>query len=77
MINGICRERIDEGIRNGLEPGKDRDATPACVNNCPTKAQLFGDLANPTNHVSIIIRARRGFQLHPDLGTDPSVWYCG
>jgi Fe-S-cluster-containing dehydrogenase component len=70
-------ERIDEGIRKGLKPGIDREATPVCVNNCPTKARLFGDLTSATSNVSIIIRVRRGFALHPDLGTDPSVYYCG
>jgi len=73
----FCMERIDEGIRKGLKPGVDREATPVCVNNCPTKARLFGDLTSPTSNVSTIIRLRRGFQLHPDLGTDPSVYYCG
>lgn len=73
----FCKERIDEGIRKGLRPGNDREATPACVNNCPTKARLFGDLTSPESNVSTIIRVRRGFQLHPDLGTDPSVYYCG
>jgi phenylacetyl-CoA:acceptor oxidoreductase 27-kDa subunit len=73
----FCKERIDEGMRKGLSPGVDREATPACVNNCPTKARLFGDLNSPTSNVSTIIRARRAFQLHPDLGTDPSVYYCG
>jgi phenylacetyl-CoA:acceptor oxidoreductase 27-kDa subunit len=72
----FCIERIDEGIRKGLKPGVDREATPVCVNNCPTKARLFGDLASPASNVSTIIRVRRGFQLHPDLGTDPSVYYC-
>jgi phenylacetyl-CoA:acceptor oxidoreductase subunit 1 len=73
----FCLERIDEGIRTGLTPGVDREATPVCVNNCPPKARLFGDLTSPTSNVSTIIRVRRGFQLHPDLGTDPSVYYCG
>jgi Fe-S-cluster-containing dehydrogenase component len=73
----LCMERIDEGIRKGLKPGIDREATPVCVNNCPPKARLFGDLTSPSSKVSTLIRARRGFQLHADLGTDPSVYYCG
>ena len=72
----FCMERIDEGIRKGLKPGIDREATPVCVNNCPPKARLFGDLTSATSSVATIIRARRGFPLHPDLGTDPSVYYC-
>jgi Fe-S-cluster-containing dehydrogenase component len=70
-------ERIDEGLRKNLKPGVDREATPVCVNNCPPKARLFGDLDEPHSHVSKLIRLRRAVQLHPDLGTDPSVYYCG
>lgn len=73
----FCLERMDEGLRKGLQPGIDREATPVCVNNCPPKARLFGDLDDPHSNVSKLIRLRRGFQLHPDLGTDPSVYYCG
>jgi phenylacetyl-CoA:acceptor oxidoreductase subunit 1 len=72
----FCMERIDEGIRKGLTPGVDREATPVCVNICPAKARIFGDVNNPADKVSTLIRVRRGFQLHPDLGTEPSVYYC-
>jgi Fe-S-cluster-containing dehydrogenase component len=71
----FCEEKIDEGIRKGLTPGLDREATPACVNNCPVKARVFGDLNDPNSKVSILIRQRKGFQLHPEFGTDPSVYY--
>lgn len=72
----FCAERVDRGLRNGAIPGTDREATPACVNNCPPRARTFGDLGDPDSVVSKLIRARRAFQLHPDLGTDPSVYYC-
>jgi Fe-S-cluster-containing dehydrogenase component len=72
----FCMERIDEGIRKGLTPGVDREATPVCVNICPPKARFFGNVNSPTGKVSTLIRVRRGFQLHPDLGTEPSVYYC-
>jgi phenylacetyl-CoA:acceptor oxidoreductase subunit 1 len=71
----FCEERIDDGIRRGLRPGVDREATPACVNNCPAKARHFGNLDDPESNVSILIRQRKGFQLHPEFGTDPSVFY--
>jgi Fe-S-cluster-containing dehydrogenase component len=73
----FCKERIDEGLRAKLQPGMDREATPCCVNNCPPKARIFGNLSDPGSNVSTLIRLRRGFQLHPELGTDPSVYYCG
>lgn len=71
----FCAERIEKGIEKGLEPGRDREATPACVIACPTKARYFGDLDNPNSEVSTLIKEKRGFQLHPEYGTDPSIYY--
>jgi len=71
----FCMHRIDEGIRRGLKPGVDRDATPACVNMCITNARYFGDLDDPNSEVSQLIATRKGEQLHPELGTNPSVYY--
>jgi Fe-S-cluster-containing dehydrogenase component len=71
----FCRERVDAGLEKGLKPGVDREATPACVITCPAKARTFGDLDDPTSEVSRLIRERKGFQLHPEFGTDPSVYY--
>ncbi|MBI4332639.1 MAG: 4Fe-4S dicluster domain-containing protein [Chloroflexi bacterium] len=71
----FCQERIDRGVSKGLRPGVDRGATPICVNNCPAKARHFGDLDNPASNVRTLITVRHGFQLHPEFGTDPSVYY--
>lgn len=71
----FCLERIDAGMSRGLTPGKDRDATPACVNSCPTKARVFGDLDDPESEVSLLIRGKRAAPLHPEHGTDPCVYY--
>ncbi len=71
----FCAERIEKGIEKGLEPGKDREATPACVINCPTKSRYFGDLDDPSSEVSTLIKEKRGVQLHPEYGTDPSIYY--
>ncbi|RJR47953.1 MAG: 4Fe-4S dicluster domain-containing protein [Desulfobacteraceae bacterium] len=71
----FCRERIQEGLSKGEKPGVDREATPACVNACPAKARIFGDLDDPESAVSIAIRIGRGYQLKPDAGTDPCVYY--
>ena len=71
----FCVERVDGGIEKGLKPGVDREATPSCVNACPAKARYFGDLDDPYSEVAKLIKERRGFQLHPEFGTDPSVYY--
>ena len=71
----FCLERIDAGLENGLQPGVDREATPACVNNCPVRARVFGDLDDPYSETSVLVRERKGFQLHHEFGTDPSVYY--
>jgi len=71
----FCMERIDEGVKRGLKPGVDREATPACVNTCPAKARYFGDFDDPDNEVTSLISARKAVKLHPEFGTDPSVYY--
>lgn len=75
MKCNFCAERIDEGMKKGLKPGKDREATPACVITCPTKARTFGDFDDPMSEVSMLVKEKRASQLHPEYGTEPSVYY--
>ncbi|MFC1932381.1 4Fe-4S dicluster domain-containing protein [Chloroflexota bacterium] len=71
----FCAERLDKGIKKGLNLGVDREATPACVNACPTSARVFGDLDDPYSNVSRLIKEKRGIPLNANLGTEPSVYY--
>ena len=71
----FCVERVELGLGQGLKPGVDREATPACVVACPAKARHFGDLEDPYSEVSILIKERKGVPLHPEFGTEPSVCY--
>jgi Fe-S-cluster-containing dehydrogenase component len=48
---------------------------PSCVASCMTKARYIGDLDDPKSQVSQLIIKYNGFQMHPELGTDPSVYY--
>ena len=71
----FCMERIDAGLAKGLKPGVDREATPACVNACQARALIFGDLDDPDSEVRRLIQEHKGFQLHPEYDTDPSIYY--
>jgi phenylacetyl-CoA:acceptor oxidoreductase subunit 1 len=71
----FCMERIDYGMSKGYKPGVDREATPACVNTCQARALTFGDLDDPDSEISKLIREKNAFQLHPEYGTDPSIYY--
>jgi Fe-S-cluster-containing dehydrogenase component len=59
----FCRSRLARGEE------------PACSANCMCKARIFGDLDDPGSEVRRLIREEGGFQLNPELGTDPSVYY--
>lgn len=49
--------------------------SPACVENCSMNARTFGDLNDPRSVVAALLRSRPYFQLLPEKGTQPSVYY--
>ena len=71
----FCSDRIDFGLANGLTPGRDPRATPACVNACIADALHFGDLDDPASNVSRLLREQRSFRMHASLGTEPGFHY--
>lgn len=71
----FCIHRIDRGLAQGLIPGEDRPATPACVNICPVEARVFGDLNDPDSKISRLLKELPTFRLREDLGTEPNVYY--
>jgi phenylacetyl-CoA:acceptor oxidoreductase 27-kDa subunit len=71
----FCYNRIDRGLALGLTPGVDPEATPACVNICPTGARIFGDIKDPESNVCKTLRAHPSFKLRDDLATFPRVHY--
>lgn len=71
----FCVHRIDRGLEQGLMPGVDPQATPACVNVCPVGARQFGDINDPNSPVAIYLDEHDTFRLREDLGTEPKVHY--
>ncbi len=71
----FCVERIDQGLANGMVPGIDAAATPACVGSCIADALHFGDVDDPTSNVSKLLDENRHFRMHEDLGTGPGFFY--
>ena len=60
----LCVDRIDKGL------------DPFCVICCEGQAMHFGDLDDSKSAVSMILKTRETFQLNPEAGTEPSVYYC-
>ena len=48
---------------------------PACIDSCPARARFFGDLNDPETEVAQLVRTRESFQLRPEAGTNPSVYF--
>jgi Fe-S-cluster-containing dehydrogenase component len=71
----FCFHRIDRGLKQGLTPGEDEEATPACAVACPVEARVFGDLNDPESKVSRLLRDVPHIRLREDLGTAPRVYY--
>lgn len=61
----FCIHRVREG------------RLPRCVEACPTKARIFGDINDPKSEVSKAVKSRNVFRLKEELGTEPRIFYLG
>ncbi|KAB2917370.1 MAG: AMP-binding protein [Hyphomicrobiaceae bacterium] len=71
----FCSDRIDDGLANGLTPGIDSQATPACANACIAGALHFGDIDDADSNVSRLLRQHSHFRMHEEIGTEPGFYY--
>jgi tetrathionate reductase subunit B len=59
----FCMQRIQVG------------RTPACVETCPTKVRVFGDLNDPNGEVSQLLAENPSRVLKAAQGTKPNLYY--
>jgi tetrathionate reductase subunit B len=53
-----------------------RNELPACVETCPTKARIFGDLNDPESEVSQLTKKEKLVQIiNPLVNTQPNIFY--
>ena len=59
----MCWHRVQKGL------------APECVEVCPGRARVFGDLNDPESQVSKLLASREYIVLQPEAGTEPSCYY--
>lgn len=59
----LCVDRLDAGLQ------------PACVQTCVGRALAVADLNDPDDEAAARIRSGEARPLHPELGTEPAVYY--
>ncbi len=74
----FCIQRIKEthGIaKDENRMIRDGEVTPACVQTCPTRALVFGNLVDQKSQVRKLAADRRAYQAMGYLNTKPAVIY--
>jgi molybdopterin-containing oxidoreductase family iron-sulfur binding subunit len=74
----FCSHRLQVARDEAACAGRDvreEDYQTACVEVCPAKAIVFGDLLDPGSRVSRATRNPRAHHLLEELGTEPAVSY--
>jgi len=74
----LCHHRLQKARAKALaeqRPLAPGEYVPACVECCPARAMVFGDLDDPNSEVAQLARSPRAFRLMEELGTQPKVIY--
>ncbi len=74
----FCIQRIHYHTRLAKVEGRplrDGEVQPACVQSCPTRVFVFGDLMQEGSEVSKLFEHPRRYQLLKELNTKPAVLY--
>jgi tetrathionate reductase subunit B len=61
----FCIHRVSKGL------------VPSCVNTCVGGARIFGNVADPTSEISVMIAQNQVSVLRQEMGTFPNVYYIG
>ena len=59
----FCRHRVEKGLE------------PSCVNACPARARVFGDINDPGSEIFKLMSTNAVQTLKAELGTEPNVFY--
>src|SRR5260370_276276 len=59
----LCAHRLDRG------------ELPACVETCPSKVRVFGDLNDPTSEIHQLLEKRQYRVKKHEAGTGPQIYY--
>ncbi len=59
----FCDERLSQGL------------PPACVEVCPEKALVFGNINDPDSEVRKLLKENFSVRRKPGLGTNPEIYY--
>jgi len=74
----FCHHRLQKARAKAIaeqRPLAPGEYVPACVESCPARAMVFGDLDDPNSEVAQLARSARAFRLLEELGTQPKVIY--
>ena len=75
----FCHGRLHAAKAKAAAEGKreinPEEYIPACVESCPTKAIVFGDLSDESSEIARLSKKNETFRFLSRLGTEPKVYF--